>query len=202
MQNDLYKTIAKESQIDLRVKGSHFIGRAFPVTDRKKVKEIIVGVSEQHYDATHNCYAYCVENGKVERFNDDGEPSGTAGKPILQAIKGNDLLNILVIVTRYFGGTKLGTGGLVRAYGQAAGDAVNEAKIIKKYRTRLLGIECPYDLTNTLMKSIEKYDAKVVHSQFDDHMAYQLKVRSSRMDDFIDYIVEESSGRITPIVLK
>ena len=90
----------------------------------------------------------------------------------------------------------------MRAYGEAAREAVDAAKIIKKYYTKLIGIECPYDLTNTLMKSIEKFDASIVHSKFDDHMAYQLKVRNSRSREFMDYIVELSSGRISPILLK
>lgn len=201
MDTDLYKTIAKASKIDIRVKGSHFIGQAIPADDRDKAEKIIKNVSEQYHDATHNCYAYCVDNGNIERFHDDGEPSGTAGKPILQAINGNELVNVVVIVTRYFGGTKLGTGGLVRAYGESAQKAVQSAKIVQRYHTKLIGIECPYDLTNILMKSIEKFNVSVDHSQFDEHMAYQLKVRESKVNDFINYIVEKSSGKISPSIL-
>ena len=101
MQDDLFKTIAQPSQIDYRVKGSHFIGRAFPVNTVQKARDIIKDISEKHYNATHNCYAYCVEEyGREERFNDDGEPAGTAGRPILPGIKGNDLIKTVVIVTR------------------------------------------------------------------------------------------------------
>ena len=113
----MYKTILKDAKAEIEIKKSIFIGHAFFVKSEEEALEILGRVKEEHRSATHNCHAYIIgEDGLTQRYSDDGEPSGTAGIPMLEVLKKEDMRNVLVIVTRYFGGTKLGAGGLVRAY--------------------------------------------------------------------------------------
>lgn len=205
MQSDTYKTLLKPAQAQLKEKGSRFIAQAAPVNTRTAAELFVKKISEQHYDATHNCFAYRVgwQENEETRYNDDGEPAGTAGKPILQAVTGRDLTHIVVVVTRYFGGTKLGTGGLVRAYGKAAGQALDAGKIVTRYITTLLGIEeCPYELTNTVMKAVDKYDAELAYQHYDTHATFQLRVRSSQLDSFMTFLKDESGGKLNPQILE
>ncbi len=205
MQNDTYKTLLKSTQTEFKEKGSRFIAQAAPANTRTAAELFVKKVSEHYYDASHNCFAYRVgwQENEETRYNDNGEPAGTAGRPILQAITGRDLTHVVVVVTRYFGGTKLGTGGLVRAYGKAVSSALDAAKIVNRYITTLLGIEaCPYELTNAVMKTIDKYDAEIVHQQYDTHATFQLRVRTSQLASFMDYLKDESAGKLVPQILE
>ena len=123
------KTIAKPVQSEINVKKSQFICHLFPTKNKKESKEIVEMINQEYSDATHNCTAYIVSDG--EGFDDDGEPGGTAGKPMINVLRKNDLSNITAVVTRYFGGIKLGAGGLVRAYSKSVMDAINNAEILE-----------------------------------------------------------------------
>ena len=126
-----YKTIATSETVEIIEKKSKFIAHVFPVQTQEEAEGHIQKLKKQYWDAAHNCYAYQLgEKSEIQRFSDDGEPQGTAGKPILEVLKGENLTNVLVVVTRYFGGTLLGTGGLVRAYGRTAKEGVIKANII------------------------------------------------------------------------
>ncbi len=198
MQDDYYKTIKTFTETEFKEKGSRFINKAFPVKDRVAAEEIIAEISKKFYDATHNCFAYSIGNGPqcVTRFNDDGEPSGTAGKPILQAIEGRELTDVLVIVTRYFGGTKLGTGGLIRAYGGGAAQVLDEAKTVICYIKESITFEYDYALSNLVNTCIQKYKADVINTDFSDTVLQTIQIRSSLLKAFADQIVDQSAGKI------
>ena len=134
----MYKTILKDGKAEIEIKKSIFIGHAFFVKSEEGALEILDRIKEEHRSATHNCHAYIIgEDGLTQRYSDDGEPSGTAGIPMLEVLKKEDMRNVLVIVTRYFGGTKLGAGGLVRAYTEGVVKALDEAKrCVRKNFTR------------------------------------------------------------------
>ena len=165
---DQYKIIKKSVEASIRVKGSRFLGRAFPVVDAVGFKDVLQIRSKEYHDATHHCWGYRVISGDRidEASSDAGEPSGTAGKPILSVVSGRNLFNVGVIITRYFGGTKLGTGGLVRAYGECAGATLDRAQVITKVILGTLVCRFPYDLMNTVMRIMDRYQGAVTGSDY------------------------------------
>jgi uncharacterized YigZ family protein len=198
MLPDYYQTVAQEGTFEFKEKGSKFIGHVFPVSNREQAEEAIELLGKKYYDATHNCFAYQIgyANNELYRFNDDGEPSGTAGKPILQSIKGKNLTNLCIIVTRYFGGTKLGTGGLLRAYSKAANEALKVCTIKKVYLTKLVKLEFHSDLIGVVMKMIKKFKGEIKHRDYKDNNIFLIDIRNSFADQFIAQIVEDTAGKI------
>jgi uncharacterized YigZ family protein len=133
MRGDLVRTIAVDAQIELEVRKSRFIGHAFRVEDEEAARATIQGLRKRYWDANHNCTAWRIgRDGRVQRSNDDGEPAGTAGTPMLEVLNQRHLTDVLVVVTRYFGGTKLGAGGLIRAYGSAASTVLEAAGVVER----------------------------------------------------------------------
>ena len=128
----MFKTIKENASAEIVEKKSKFIGNIFYIETEEEAESIIKEIRKKYYDARHNCYAYKIEKENISRFSDDGEPSGTAGSPMLSIIEGNGLSNVLVIVTRYFGGILLGTGGLVRAYSECTNKVIKNSNIIQK----------------------------------------------------------------------
>jgi len=202
--HDSFKTIRESCTFELKEKGSRFIAQASPVADKAEAEDIIRIVSKKYHDATHNCFAYIVgvDVNEKSRFNDDGEPSGTAGKPILQAIQGQSLTNVLVIVTRYFGGTKLGVGGLIRAYGGAAAQVLSAASVKTCYITDDLRVACSYHDLKTVLNAVQKYNGKIVNSDYGSAVQLELQIILSRSKHFVSYVVEQTAGRVTPIFSK
>ena len=198
MNSDEFKTIAALVQSEYKVKGSQFIGRAKPASSRDEAEQFIDEIRKLHYDATHNCFAYQIGMGPqaIMRQSDDGEPSGTAGKPILQAITTRDLTNIVVVVSRYFGGTKLGTGGLVKAYGTTASMTLEKAEIKLVYLTGIVEIEYPYEMSGVVLRTIEHLNAEIKNSCYDANVRVRVAVRQSLLGKFTDHLIEESSGKI------
>ena len=141
-----YKTIAKVGSSKKVFKNSVFIGYASPVNSEEEAKDFINKIKNHHSDANHNVYAYIVDNHL--KYDDDGEPSGSAGKPIMNILELTNLKNIVVVVSRYFGGIKLGYGGLVRAYSDTAKEAVENAEIIEVFEKEYFKVELPYNLLN------------------------------------------------------
>lgn len=159
MESDNYLTIKSSSSGLYKEKGSRFLSFAFPVVHQDEVKPIIEGIRKDYHDARHHCYAYMIGIDRVNwRINDDGEPSGTAGRPILGQINSSGLTNILIVVTRYFGGTLLGVSGLINAYKSAAADAIGNAEIIEKTLHEYYAIDFPYISMNDIMKIMKEED--------------------------------------------
>lgn len=196
--DDYYFTIKKESLAEVKIKSSKFIGQTYLVESTESIQSILVEIKKKEYNAKHNCYAYIIGHGNQQTFkySDDGEPSGTAGKPIFDILEGNNLTNILLVVTRYFGGTKLGTGGLVRAYSETAKSVLEKSIITKKYLTYTFHFEIEFSHYNSLQKLMEKYNAKVITSDFSDIVKIKLEIRKSMVESFKDKVAELTSGKV------
>jgi uncharacterized YigZ family protein len=168
MEPDKYKTIRSSSEGIYKEKGSRFLAFAFPVASQEEVKPIIEGIRKKYHDARHHCYAYMVGRDRlIWRVNDDGEPSGTAGRPILGQINSFGLTNILIIVSRYFGGTLLGVSGLINAYKSAASDAIKNAEVIERTLHAYYRIDFPYISINDVMKILKEEDAGQSEQSFE-----------------------------------
>ncbi|MEX0746742.1 MAG: YigZ family protein [Rhodothermales bacterium] len=194
--DDTYRTIEDPVRADTKVMGSRFIAEAFPIVDEVEAESRIELVRRREYSATHHCTAFRFGvDGSIFRSNDDGEPSGTAGQPILRQIDARDLTNTLVVVTRYFGGTKLGTGGLIRAYGDAAATALDSAKIVRHVITVPVHVSFEYEDTSPAMHTIERFHAEVVESRYSDRTDLGVFVRRNDVENFIQAFVEALGGR-------
>jgi uncharacterized YigZ family protein len=157
MESDNYKTIKSASTGSYKEKGSRFLAFAFPITSQDEIKPLIDGIRKEYHDARHHCYAYMIGIERLNfRTNDDGEPSGTAGRPILGQINSFGLTNILIVVSRYFGGTLLGVSGLINAYRTAAADAIKNGKIIECTLHEYYLIKFPYLIMNDIMKILKE----------------------------------------------
>lgn len=178
---DTYLTIAAPAETIYKEKSSKFLTYAWPVTDAEQVKELLEGLRKRYYDATHHCYAYRIGYyGDQFRANDDGEPSGTAGKPILGQLVSRDVTNCLVVVVRYFGGTKLGVSGLIDAYKSSTALVLDEAEIVERTIDREITITFPYASIGDVMKVIKEEKPKVREQIFDNTCRIELSVRLSR----------------------
>ncbi|RXQ93911.1 YigZ family protein [Ancylomarina salipaludis] len=187
MQTDSYKTIETPSEGIYKEKGSKFIAYAFPVTCEDEIKEQIEKLKKEYYDARHHCYAYMLGADKKDfRANDDGEPSSTAGKPILGQILSADLTNILIVVIRYFGGTKLGVSGLIHAYKTAAQDAIANAQIIEKTVNDIYDIYFDYLVMNDVMRIIKEEQPLQIDQDFNLNCRITLSIRQSEVDKIIE----------------
>jgi uncharacterized YigZ family protein len=176
--SDTYKTITTLAEGIYKEKGSKFLSFAIPVGDVEEVKDIVKEFRKRFFDARHVCYAYMLGVEKTEfRANDDGEPSGTAGRPILGQINSRELTNVLVIVVRYFGGILLGTGGLVTAYKEATADALHQAEIIEKTVEVTVTVHFDYMLMNNVMRIVKDTNAIVVSQDFDNDCIMQISIR-------------------------
>lgn len=179
---DVFKTIEAQAEGIYKEKGSRFIALAYPVTREEEIRDIIAGLKEKYYDARHHCYAWRLGAAKTHfRANDDGEPSSTAGKPILGQIQSNDLTNILIIVIRYFGGIKLGVSGLINAYREAAADALRNAVIIEKTVDEQLRIHFSYMVMNDVMKIVKEEEPEVLERNFEMECDMLLSIRQKDM---------------------
>lgn len=179
-----YLTITSNSEGVYKEKGSKFLSFAIPVSSVDEVKIILDEFKKKYFDARHVCYAYVIGNDQsIYRSNDDGEPSGTAGRPILGQIHSRELTNILVIVVRYFGGILLGTGGLITAYKEAAADALNFADIVEKQVLIQYLLEFPYVKMNGVMKLIKDLELKILHQHFetDCEIKVTVPIRSNQI---------------------
>jgi len=180
---DIYKTIAKISEGYITEQRSKFIAYAVPVHTPEEVKTYIDNYRNQYYDARHVCWAYMLgADRKNFRTNDDGEPSSTAGKPILGAINSNDLTDVLIVVIRYFGGVKFGTSGLIVAYRAAAQDAVANAEIIEKTVDEEITITFEYPFLNGVMRIVKEENPIVLSQTFDMDCQMTLRIRKSEAD--------------------
>ncbi len=180
-----YLTIAERSEGLYKEKGSRFLAFAFPVCSPQDVKEILLDLKKKYYDATHHCYAYIIgADGSSFRMNDDGEPSSTAGKPIYGQLLSKNLKNVLIVVVRYFGGTKLGVSGLIKAYRMAAAECLNNALIIERKVRRVFHLSFPYEKMNVVMSTLKQYNVEQRNHCFDLECSIEIVVDSDISSDF------------------
>jgi len=177
---DTYKTIKSKSTGIYREKGSRFLAFAIPVSSQDEIKPILEHYRKEYHDARHHCFSYMIGYDKsIWRSNDDGEPSGTGGKPIMGQINSNDLTNILIIVVRYFGGTLLGVSGLINAYKSAAADAISGAEIIECVVRDYYRLTFPYASMNDVMKIIKEEDLVQNEQHFELECSLKTGIRLS-----------------------
>lgn len=182
--SDVFRTLAKPSEGLYKDKGSKFISLAFPVDNETEIKQIIDQLKRQYHDARHHCYAYAIgPDREINRSSDDGEPSGTAGKPIYNQILSYQLTNILVVVVRYFGGTLLGTSGLINAYKMATIDAISKGQIIEKIVERNFNIEFDYSLLPTVNRLIQDLNINIKSQNYSEKCNFTLSVRQSLFEN-------------------
>lgn len=180
MFDDTFKTLAAPSQGLYKEKGSKFLAFAYPVTSIEQVKQHVDQLKKEYFDARHHCYAYIIgENKDVYRLNDDGEPSGTGGRPIHGQLLSADLTNVLIVVVRYFGGILLGASGLANAYKVAARDAIDNASIIEKTIDKTYRLEFEYALMNDVMRVIKDFSLVPKNQNFNLNCSLEISVRKS-----------------------
>lgn len=190
-----FKSITARVRQEIKVRGSRFIGTAVPVSGREDIDRELAAIRKEFWDATHNCYAWrLAPDGLQYRFSDDGEPAGSAGKPILFVMQQRELVNTLVVVTRYFGGVKLGVGGLVRAYGDTTAEVLNTTEIITTYPSNNFRVFTPYEDMKAVRPLVERYALKF-EEEFLDVVTYTVKIRSDQADEFQSLVTELSQGR-------
>jgi len=176
-------------------KKSRFIGRVWPVETEEEALMHIQAMKKQHYDATHNCWAYVIKDGAV-RFSDDGEPGGTAGMPMVQVLQKENLFNVCCVVTRYFGGTLLGAGGLVRAYTRGAKIAVDAAGKSMKRVWSVLYLPCPYTFYERIKLEVAAFDGIIRDTQFGAEVEFEILMAQGKAQAFLDKITDMTSGTV------
>ncbi len=178
--SDTYKTIEKLAEIIYKDKGSKFLTYIFSVENEIEVKECLLKLKKEHPTANHHCYAYVLGFDKsASRANDDGEPSYTAGKPIMGQIQSHDLTNVLIVVVRYFGGTLLGVSGLISAYKNSALEVIKQTTIIEKHILYSYKINFNFEQLNEVMKLMKVFECKIIHQNFDTLCEISFSVKKS-----------------------
>jgi uncharacterized YigZ family protein len=201
LTTDTYLTISQPTQGTFKEKGSKFLAFSYPVVNEKEVKAILEMLKKKYFDARHHCYAYRLGADKLTyRVNDDGEPSGTAGKPILGQITSKDLTNILIVVVRYFGGTLLGTGGLINAYRTASADALSNAFVVQKFVYAIYEIEYDYEHMNKVMKILKDFHIDIADQIFDSICRIKLKIKLSIIDSVLEKLATIEKLKINYIL--
>ncbi len=184
---DSYKSIAAEARGLFKDNGSRFIAHAYPVETEEEIKEIVAALKKEYYDARHHVYAYRLGYlGDKFRANDDGEPSGSSGRPVLGQIDSNGLSDILVVVVRYFGGIKLGIPGLIRAYKTATADAIANAEIVEKIASKMYRVHFGYMSMNSVMKVFKDMGLEQRNQKFDMECSLDASVRLSQVETFVE----------------
>lgn len=195
---DTYLTLTSRSESLFKDKGSKHFGYAFPVYSLEEVKEKLEIIRKEHHQARHHCYAYRLGlDKKTFRANDDGEPSNSAGPPILGQIQSYDLTNVLIIVVRYFGGTKLGVGGLINAYKTASKLAIEENKIIEKKVHHFYKIEFKYESMGSIMKFLKDHNLPQSEQNFDLQCSLNTQIRSSEKDVIENFFGDKEYVKLT-----
>lgn len=194
---DSYLTIDKISSAEIKISKSKFISQAFPVKSQTEVSEYLTEVKKKYYDASHHPYAYRLDVNKNNfKISDDGEPSGSSGKPILEVIDKYNVTDTLLVVTRYFGGTKLGVGGLRRAMSEAADLCLSNAVIVEKLITENINLEFDYKFMNVIMNLIESEKIKLLKNSSDEKCKLTLEIRLSKIEKLKSELVSLTNGSI------
>lgn len=178
MKDIEFKTIEKENSAEIVEKKSRFIANIYNVESKEEAEEKIKQIKKKYYDAKHHCFAFSIieENGITQKSSDDGEPSGTAGAPILNIIKSNNLQNVVIIVTRYFGGILLGTGGLTRAYSEAVGKVVEQSELIQKEPGMEVELEIDYNDNEKFKYYCQKNNVNIIKIEYTENILYKIEL--------------------------
>ncbi|MBQ5752749.1 MAG: YigZ family protein [Alistipes sp.] len=181
----------------MRERSSKFLSFAYPVTSEEQIREHLEVLHKQYYDATHHCYAWRLgPHGETFRANDDGEPSGTAGKPILGQLLSHEITDCLIVVVRYFGGTKLGVSGLIQAYKEAAADVLSECEIIEKTVDTIIRVDFSYIVMNDIMRIVKDDSPRIIEQTFDNLCSMTLAIRRSKADMLLGKLDKVSGATI------
>jgi uncharacterized YigZ family protein len=196
IMSDSYKTVKEFSRGEFVEKRSRFIGWAKPVKTEAEALDFINKIKKEHWDARHNCYAYTLREDSVKRYSDDGEPQGTAGVPMLDVLTKNEIEDVVVVVTRYFGGVLLGTGGLVRAYSKAAKIALDAAKVITMSVCGECTLSCNYNQYGKLNTLILNDGAVIDDTDFSDNVTLNFHISSDRLNSLEKNIADATAGTV------
>ncbi len=197
-----YITVEKEAISEFVEKKSKFIGYIQPASTENEALKFIDEIKTKHWDARHNVYAYVVRENNIARYSDDGEPHGTAGVPILDIIKKNSLQNVVIVVTRYFGGILLGTGGLVRAYSQAAASAIDLANVVKMEPCYDCSLVCDYNQYGKVVNIIGDCGGMTDNTDFLDNVRVLFHIKKEKFSGLSKKILEMSSGALQSDILR
>ncbi|MBE6209931.1 MAG: YigZ family protein [Rikenellaceae bacterium] len=198
MENDVYKTIEGAAECIYKQLSSKFLTFAYHVTSEEQIKEHLDELRKKYYDATHHCYAWRLgPRGEHSRANDDGEPSSTAGKPILGQLLSREVTDCLVVVVRYFGGTKLGVSGLIAAYKQSTSDVLDVATIVERTVDTVVDVQYSFVAMNGVMKIVKEMSPKVLSQEFDNLCSMRLAIRQSRAEQLIDKLSKTEGVTVT-----
>lgn len=190
-----YKTVLISDETELEIKKSRFINLVFHIEAEAEAEAILAEIRKKHYKATHVCWAYVLNtNPRRQKASDDGEPSGTAGKPILEVIDHRDLKDVLVVVIRYFGGIKLGTGGLIRAYGGGASDVLNHCTVIKKQFSDQLQVTVSYASYGGLSNGLLERDVIPVNEDFGENVTLSFQIPVAETKEFLAWVDDKTNG--------
>ncbi|MBK0347960.1 YigZ family protein [Aerococcaceae bacterium zg-ZJ1578] len=193
-----YRSIAEKFIDEIEIKKSRFITYLMPIESEEQAQLYIAQIKKEHYKANHHCSAYILnEDASIQRMSDDGEPSGTAGVPMLEVLKKQELTNILAVVVRYFGGTKLGAGGLVRAYSGAVSEALVKAELIQNITQSIIELTLNYAQVDTFQYHLSKQEieATVLDTQYTDKVSYQLAIDLLKVESVNHYLISIFNGQ-------
>ena len=191
-----YRILFESGQDEIVEKKSRFIGITFPIDSEEEAVRYIEECKKKYWDARHRCYAYVIgENMELQRFSDDGEPQGTAGKPILDVLIGEDVHDCLIIVVRYFGGTLLGTGGLVKAYSQASRAALLSSEVLEKKRGIILSVQTDYNGIGKIQYMLGNRNVEIWKSEYGEDVKLQVLTPISQIDEIMNEITEITMGK-------
>ncbi len=197
-----YNTVKNKASCEFTEKRSKFIGYINPVESEDEAIDFIKKIKSEHWNAKHNAYAYSIKENSISRFSDDGEPQGTAGMPIMEIINKNELTNVVIVVTRYFGGILLGTGGLVRCYSYAAKLAINSSTIIKKSFCKNFKLNCSYDSYGKITSSILSHKGVIKNVNYSDSVKIIFYIESDKFSSLKDSLNDITCGNLDIIFLE
>ncbi|PFO00028.1 YigZ family protein [Bacillus sp. AFS076308] len=191
-----YLTVKQTGEHEISIQRSRFIAHLKRVETETEAQEFIQTIKKQHWDATHNCSAYLIgEHDQIQKANDDGEPSGTAGVPILEVLKKRKLKDTVVVVTRYFGGIKLGAGGLIRAYGKATSEGLEAVGIVERKLSQIIHAKFDYTWLGKIEKELRAADYKIKEIHYLDTVEVETYVDESQVQAFMDWMIELTNGQ-------
>ena len=195
--DDSYLTVAHEVKAEITVRKSRFKAFIKPAASEGEAEQYLQALKKLYRDATHHCYAFMINNeaGRTVRLSDAGEPAGTAGRPILTALEGRKLSNVVCVVVRYFVGTKLGSGGLTRAYADAAKEALESAEFVERFVTDTVRLRFPYELTGSVEGLIASFRVSILQRDFGETNEITCAVRKNKVEDFLNRFRNITHGR-------